>query len=98
MEELVPIVGKLAEKYTAHESTSIAYEKAEQLMGTVLYRIHELREISENAPSLNEKIPARERMEWVRNMLRKRQKKHWIYTTGFCPIFRCKTNACMILC
>lgn len=31
MEELVPIVGKLAEKYTSHESTSITYEKAEQL-------------------------------------------------------------------
>ena len=29
MEELVPIVGKLAEKYTAHESTSITYEKAD---------------------------------------------------------------------
>ena len=37
MEELVPIVGKLAEKYTANESTSITYEKAEQLMGAVLY-------------------------------------------------------------
>ena len=36
MEELVPIVGKLAEKYTAHESTSITYEKAEQLMEAVL--------------------------------------------------------------
>ena len=36
MEELVPIVGKLAEKYTAFESTSVSYEKAEQLMGAVL--------------------------------------------------------------
>ena len=35
MEELVPIVGKLAEKYTANESTSITYEKAEQLMGAI---------------------------------------------------------------
>ena len=41
MEELVPIVGKLAEKYTSFESTSISYEKAEQLMGAVLYSIHE---------------------------------------------------------
>lgn len=39
MEELVPVVGKLAEKYTAYESTSITYEKAEQLMGAVLYCI-----------------------------------------------------------
>ena len=41
MEELIPIVGELAEKYTAKESTSITYEKAEQLMGAVLYAIHE---------------------------------------------------------
>lgn len=41
MEELIPIVGRLAEKYTANESTSVTYEKAEQLMGAVLYCIHE---------------------------------------------------------
>ena len=58
MEELVPIVGKLAEKYTAHESTSIPYEKAEQLMGAVLYCIHELEEMDGNLLALNEKIPA----------------------------------------
>ena len=39
MEELIPIVGKLAEKYTGIESTSISYEKAEQLMEAVLYCI-----------------------------------------------------------
>ncbi len=32
IEELVPIVGRLAEKYTGFESTSVTYEKAEQLM------------------------------------------------------------------
>lgn len=41
MEELVPIVAELAEKYTAFESTSITYEKAEQLMEAVLYCIRE---------------------------------------------------------
>lgn len=51
MEELVPIVGRLAEKYTANESTSVTYEKAEQLMEAVLYCIHEaeLWETQENA-------------------------------------------------
>lgn len=63
MEELVPVVGKLAEKYTSHESTSITYEKAEQLMGAVLYCIHELEEISDNSLSLNEKIPAQRAYE-----------------------------------
>lgn len=41
MEELVPIVGRLAEKYTAFESTSLPYEKAAQLMEAVLYCIRE---------------------------------------------------------
>ena len=41
MEELVPIVGRLARKYTSGDSTSISYEKAEQLMGAVLYCIRE---------------------------------------------------------
>lgn len=42
MEELVPVVGKLVQRYTAGESTSVTYEKAEQLMGAVLYCIREL--------------------------------------------------------
>lgn len=42
MEELVPIVGKLAARYAAGESTSLTYERAEQLMEAVLYCIHEL--------------------------------------------------------
>lgn len=41
MEELIPVVGRLAEKYTAFESTSLPYEKAGQLMEAVLYCIHE---------------------------------------------------------
>lgn len=41
MEELVPLVGRLAEKYCAYGSSSVTYEKAEQLMGAVLYCIHE---------------------------------------------------------
>lgn len=40
-EELIPIVRKLAADYTGLESTSVTYERAEQLMGAVLYCIHE---------------------------------------------------------
>ena len=40
-EDLIPIVAKLAEKYTAKESTSITYEKAQQLLGAVIYCIRE---------------------------------------------------------
>lgn len=41
MEELLPVVAKLADQYTSKESTSITYEKAQQLMEGVLYCIHE---------------------------------------------------------
>lgn len=40
-EELLPLIGELADKYTGKESTSVTYEKAKQLMGAVLYCIQE---------------------------------------------------------
>lgn len=39
MEELLSIVGELAEKYTSKESSSVTYEKASQLMEAVIYCI-----------------------------------------------------------
>lgn len=41
MDELLPIVKWLTEKYTGKSSTSITYEKAEQLMGAIIYCIRE---------------------------------------------------------
>ena len=41
MEELIPIVAELTERYTGYESTSVTYEKANQLMEAVIYCIHE---------------------------------------------------------
>ncbi len=41
IEELLPVVGWLAEKYTSGESTSVTYEKANQLMEAVRYCIQE---------------------------------------------------------
>ena len=49
MEELFPILGQLAEKYTAFESTSIPYETAEQLTEAVLYCICEAEQVQTNA-------------------------------------------------
>lgn len=71
MEELLPIVGTLADKYTSFESTSITYEKAQELMEAVLYCIHEL-EVAEyeavflsesDALLLSEKITAKQAYE-----------------------------------
>lgn len=41
MEELLPVVAKLAERYTGLEHSSLTYERAAQLMEAVLYCIQE---------------------------------------------------------
>ena len=41
MEELVPVVAALSEKYTSKESTSVSYETARHLMEAVIYCINE---------------------------------------------------------
>ena len=41
MEELLPIVSELAQKYAGYESTSITYEKAQLLMEAVLFCLNE---------------------------------------------------------
>ena len=41
MEDLLPVVAQLAEQYTGYESTSVSYERAESLMGAVIYCINE---------------------------------------------------------
>lgn len=46
MEELIPVVAGLAEKYTGYEHSSVTYEKAQMLMEAVLYCIGEY----ENSP------------------------------------------------
>ena len=41
MEELIPVVSELAQKYAGYESTSITYEKAQSLMEAVLFCLNE---------------------------------------------------------
>lgn len=57
MEELLPIVAQLAEKYTSNESTSISYERAKQLMEAVLYCIN--RHPKDNQLMNNQKVDAK---------------------------------------
>lgn len=95
MEELVPIVGKLAEKYTSHESTSITYEKAEQLMGAVLYCIHELWESSGNAPSLNKKLSAQRAYEMGAAYVREKTGKALDLYNRILPEFCHYKNKCL---
>ena len=95
MEELVPIVGKLAEKYTSHESTSITYEKAEQLMGADLYCIHELWESSGNAPSLNKKLSAQRAYEMGAAYVREKTGKALDLYNRILPEFCHYENKCL---
>ncbi len=73
MEELLPIVAELAEKYTSKESTSVSYEKANQLMEAVLYCIHQC----EDREGLLSKrgLPAREAYRLGCERLLKKVKK-----------------------
>lgn len=59
MEELIPIVSKLAFRYTGGEHSSVTYEKAQMLMEAVLYCIREYRHSHGNALMKNE-LPAME--------------------------------------
>ena len=95
MEELVPVVGKLAEKYTAHESTSITYEKAEQLMGAVLYCIHELKETNGNALALKEKMPAQKAYENGAAYVKEKTEKALDLYNRIAPEFYHYGNQCL---
>ncbi|MFG6357988.1 MAG: hypothetical protein K1W26_14390 [Acetatifactor sp.] len=54
MEELLPIVTKLAQKYAGWESTSITYERAQILMEGVLYCLEEYRNQSPDTLALRD--------------------------------------------
>lgn len=57
MEELIPILTELTEKYTSFDSTSVTYEIARQLMGAVLYCINEAESAAGERGELTEKKP-----------------------------------------
>lgn len=62
MEELIPLVGELAEKYTGKESTSISYEKAQELMEAVIFCIQEVGAVQNGLQSMTP-LSAREAYE-----------------------------------
>ncbi len=60
MNDLIPVVARLAEKYVGGDSTSVTYEKAEQLMEAVLYCIHEAETCGSNPVVSTKETPAQE--------------------------------------
>lgn len=74
MEELLPIAGRLAARYTGTDSTSISYEKAEQLMEAVLYCIREA-ELEAPCAAAAKGTPARQIYEAGREAVERKVKK-----------------------
>lgn len=95
MEELVPIVGRLAEKYTAHESTSITYEKAEQLMGAVLYCIREFRESGAALPASEKRVPPELAYETGAAYVKEKTEKALALYNRSVQEFCCYGNQCL---
>jgi hypothetical protein len=58
MEELAPVAGSLIKKYGGYEHSSVTYEKAEQLMGAVIYCIDEYEAENENRQLPEAKVSA----------------------------------------
>ena len=50
MEELLPLVSALTDKFTSKESSSVTYETAQMLMEAVLFCIQEYEEVSGESP------------------------------------------------
>lgn len=57
VEDLIPIVGKLTEEFTAKESSSVTYERARQFMEAVIYCMAHL-ETGNNSITTVGKLPA----------------------------------------
>ena len=51
LEMLLPVVAELTQKYAAFESTSVSYEKAQSLMGAVIYCLNEYHNFCPDAPA-----------------------------------------------
>jgi len=95
MEELVPIVAKLSKKYTANESTSITYEKAEQLMSAVLYCIQEVEQFEHNSMISTDGISAQQAYEIGFKCVEEKTKKALDLYNEILSKFICYENRCL---
>ena len=95
IEELVPLVKTLAQKYTCLESTSITYEKARQLMEAVLYCIHEAEQNTEYPLTGHEKLPAGQMYETGVQCVREKATKALEMYNNILPNFYSYKNECL---
>ena len=95
MEELIAIVGRLAEKYNAHESTSMTYEKAEQLMEAILYCIHETEQFGDSFMVSAGTMPIQRMYEVGALYVEKKVKKALDLYNEMLPTFVYYGNRCL---
>lgn len=94
-EDLLPIVGRLAQKYTAFESTSITYEKAEQLMDAVLYCIRAAEWQQQDTPVPLQGIPAWQAYELGAAAVEEKTRAALARYHEILPGFDCFGNRCL---
>lgn len=95
MEELVPIAGELAGRYTAGEGTSVTWEKAEQFMEAVLYCIHEAELFTCNAVAAAEELPAQRAYEIGKRCVEEKVQEALKIYNEILPEFSCYENHCL---
>ena len=95
MEELAQIVAGLAEKYTAKESTSITYERAEQFMGAVLYCIREVWQQKDNSIISREGMSALQAYETGFMLVEQKVKEALELYNEMIPDFNCYGSKCL---
>jgi len=87
-QDLILIVKELADKYCAGESSSVSYEKARQLMGAVLYCIHEAEISCPDLPAAGPAADARQIYEAGRialiDKVKRTQGSYNAMIGGFC--------------
>ena len=94
MEELIPVVAKLAGQYTGFESTSVTYERAEQLMEAVLYCIREY-ENTGTETLLPENILAEEAYRQGFHLVQEKAQELRKLCNSLTPFFRTYGNICL---
>lgn len=89
MEELLPVVAWLAQKYTGGESSSVTYERARYLMEAVVYCIEEGRkESGDFYPVCQEKTDAKKEYEFGYEKVRKKVEQTRLFYNDFIDDFK----------
>lgn len=95
MEELTAAAGRLADRYTSYESTSVTYEKAEQLMGAVLYCIEEAEKEKASLPSAADGLSAWQAYKAGEALTREKAGQALSWYNELLPEFVCFENRCL---